>query len=146
MTHCVQDLGQFYAFCLVVHLCIFLASALWHHNINGYTSRSTLSRVVNTFIAAAPIGCPTVVAFANAACVMKLRKAGVHVLSRAKLRAAAAVTTVCFDKTGTLTGSVVRDLLTSSCCDFMQLMAAAALWFSCATAPHVFVCTMPLLC
>ena len=75
------------------------------------TVKDMVTRVGGTLIAAAPIGGPTVVIFANAACVSKLKKKGIDVLHMAKLRSAAAVSIVCFDKTGTLTGSQVCILL-----------------------------------
>ena len=64
-------------------------------------------RAFDTLLLVVPIGAPTVVAFANGACVLKLKQKAIDVLSPAKLRSAAAVSVVCFDKTGTLTGSVV---------------------------------------
>ena len=74
-----------------------------------------MGRLFDTLLAAAPIGGPTVVVFANAACVYKLKKKGIDVLEPAKLKPASSVSIVCFDKTGTLTGNVVSPSLLCIC-------------------------------
>ena len=78
-----------------------------HHQ----TVKDMVTRVGGTLVAAAPIGGPTVVIFANAACVSKLKKRGIDVVHMAKLRSAAAVSIVCFDKTCTFTVSQVCSLI-----------------------------------
>lgn len=105
-----QDLWRFYAFSLVIQLILFLVGVAMQSNTGNQAPTDAARRFFDTISAAAPIGGPTVVAFANMACVHKLKKQGIDVLSPAKLRVAAAVNVVCFDKTGTLTGSVVSGL------------------------------------
>ena len=93
------------------NLCIFVVAIAWKSSAHEEAPRDAVERLLDTLVAAVPIGGPTVGICANAACVYKLKKKGIDVLNPAKLRPAANVSIVCFDKTGTLTGGVVSELL-----------------------------------
>ena len=93
---------------------MFVVAITWRSTGHQEAPRDAVERLIDSLVAAVPIGGPTVGICANAACVYKLKKKGIDVLNPAKLRPAAGVSIVCFDKTGTLTGSVVSMAAVSS--------------------------------
>lgn len=102
----LQDLYSFCSFVLVLQLAIFslyIAKAKVHHQRTSDVVRN----VLDTLVAAVPIGIPAVIIYSMWRCVVALRHNDIEMHRAAKIKTAAAVEVVVLDKTGTLTDNLV---------------------------------------